>query len=304
MATIPGSVKQVRPKTPVPARRSVGAERLSPVAALVRRYDPDRFQTALFAPAARREALFALYAFNFEIARVRDSITQPTLGQIRLQWWRENIADAFGGGTVRHHPLVEPLTAIIREHALTRAYFDRLIDARETDLDDTAPADLAILEDYAEGTSASLVYLALEVLGPRNPEYCVAGYHVGIAYAVAGLLRAMPFWARGGRRFIPGDLAERCGIAERDYLQARSTAGLRAATAELAAAASRHLDQAHPPGGKLPRSALPALLPARIAQNWLARLKRANFDALDPDLAVSDPLQTWRLAIAAFLNRF
>src|SRR6476659_7041720 len=123
MATLPGYVKEVRRKTPVPERRSTDADRLSPVAALVRRHDRDRFQTVLFAPAARREALFALYAFNYEIARVRESVTEPTLGRIRLQWWRENIAAAFEGGAVRHHPVVEALTAVIREVALTREHF-------------------------------------------------------------------------------------------------------------------------------------------------------------------------------------
>src|SRR3954470_19055619 len=108
MATIPGAVKEVHRKTPFPERRSAKAERLSPVAALVRRHDRDRYQTVLFAPAARREALFALYAFNYEIARVRESVTQPTLGLIRLEWWRENIAAAYGLGAVRRHPIVEP----------------------------------------------------------------------------------------------------------------------------------------------------------------------------------------------------
>src|SRR5437763_2158864 len=120
MATIPRYVKEVSRTTPVPERRSAQADRLSPVAALVRRHDRDRFQTVLFAPAARREALFALYAFNYEIARVRESITQPMLGQIRLQWWRENIVAAFEGGVVRHHPIVQPLAATIREFGLTR----------------------------------------------------------------------------------------------------------------------------------------------------------------------------------------
>src|SRR5256885_12928157 len=103
MATIPGYVKEIDGKAPARDRRSAQADRLSPVAALVRRHDRDRFQTVLFAPAARREALFALYAFNYEIARVRESVTLPMLGQIRLQWWRENIAAAFQGGAIRHH---------------------------------------------------------------------------------------------------------------------------------------------------------------------------------------------------------
>src|SRR6476646_11243538 len=136
---------------------------LSRLGELVRQHDRDRYQTALFAPVDRREALFALYAVNYEIARVRESVTEPMLGQIRLQWWRETIAAAFEGGPVRNHIVVEPLTAIIRELALSRAHFERLIDARETDLAEDPPASLAALEDYAEASSARLVYLALEI---------------------------------------------------------------------------------------------------------------------------------------------
>src|SRR5580700_955644 len=223
MVTIPRYVKEVSRETPVPERRSARTDRLSPVAALVRRHDRDRYQTVLFAPAARREALFALYAFNYEIARVRESVTEPMLGQIRLQWWRENIAAAFEGGPVRHHPVVEALTGSIRELPMTRDHFDRLINARETDLDDRPPASLQTLEDYAEATSARLIYLALEVLGVHNSAAGEAAQDVGIAYALAGLLRAMAFHARAGRRLLPTDIVERAGLSEQDYRALRST---------------------------------------------------------------------------------
>src|SRR5882724_8038659 len=134
MATIPGYVKVIGGKTPARDRRSARTDRLSPVAALVRRHDRDRFQTVLFAPAARREPLFALYAFNYEIARVRERVSQPILGRIRLEWWRETVATAYEGAPVRHHIVVEPLTAAIREHALAREHFERLIDARDQGL--------------------------------------------------------------------------------------------------------------------------------------------------------------------------
>jgi NADH dehydrogenase [ubiquinone] 1 alpha subcomplex assembly factor 6 len=283
MATIPGCVKEVRRKTPVTERRSIDADRLSPVAALVRRHDRDRYQTALFAPAACREALFALYAFNYEIARVRESVTQPMLGQIRLRWWRENIAAAFEGGPIRHHPVAEALTTVIRGLRLSRGHFDRLIDGRETDLADEPPATLAALEDYAEATSARLVYLALEVLGVHDPPASDAGLHVGIAYSLAGLLRAMPFRSR---QIIPTDIRTPNGVTE------------------LAAAASRHLQAARPRRNRIPRSALPALLPAVIARRSLARLEQARYDPFDQRLAAPDPLQSWRLAAAMLLNRF
>jgi len=276
-------VKEVSRETPIRNRRSAGADRLSPVAALVRRHDRDRFQTALFAPAARREALLALYAFNYEIARVRESVTEPTLGRIRLQWWRESIAAAYEGGPVRHHPVVEPLSEIIRGLALARDHFDRMIDARETDLEDDPPASLAKLEEYAEGSSSQLVYLALEALGVHDPAAFDAGLHIGIAYSLAGLLRAMPFRAR---QIIPADIAPQQGIVQ------------------LAAAASRHLATARNHRKLTPRAALPALLPAAVARHWLIRLKRVGFDPFNPAVASPDPLQTWRLGAAALLNRF
>jgi NADH dehydrogenase [ubiquinone] 1 alpha subcomplex assembly factor 6 len=283
MATIPGYVKEVHRKTPVPERRSTNADRLSPVAALVRRHDRDRYQTVLFAPAARREALFALYAFNYEIARVRETVTQPMLGQIRLQWWRENIAAAFGGEGIGHHPVVEPLTAAIRELGLTRDHFDRLIDARETDLADEPPASLAAVEDYAEATSARLLYLALEVLGVHNLAAAEAARHIGIAYALVGLLRLLSVRTRP---IFPAGIAVQQGVSE------------------LVAAASRHLDASRVYPNAIPRAALPALLPAIIAQRFLTRLKRAGCNPFDPALATPDPLQSWRLATAALLNRF
>jgi phytoene synthase len=304
MATIPNCVKEVRRKTPGRDRRSAKTDRLSPVAALVQRHDRDRFQTALFAPAARREALFALYAFNYEIARVRERVTEPALGRIRLEWWRETIAAAYEGGAVRRHIVVEPLTAAIREQALTPEHFDRLIDARERDLDDEPPASLATFEDYAEATSARLVYLALEILGVRDPAAYQAGHHVGIAYALAGLLRAMPYQARAGRCLVPVDIAARAEVDADDYRVLRTTAALRAATAEIAAAASRHLGLARAFRRAIARPALPALLPAVVAARSLRRLERAGYDPFDPTLAAPDPLQSWRLIAAALFKRF
>jgi NADH dehydrogenase [ubiquinone] 1 alpha subcomplex assembly factor 6 len=304
MATIPGYVTGVYRKTPVPERRSAEADGLSPVAALVRRHDRDRFQTVLFAPAARREALFALYAFNYEIARVRESVSEPTLGRIRLEWWRESIAAAYQGGTVRRHPVVEALTAVIRGRKLTRGHFEQLIEARDSDLDDEPWPNLMELEHYAEAVSARLVQLALEILGVDDPRSRQAGRHVGIAYALAGLIRAIPFRAGIGRPVIPMEIADRHGIGRPPARTIRNAPGVRAATAEVAAVASRHLEQAREFRGGLPRAALPALLPAKIAQDWLMRLKRAEYDVFDPELVVPDPLQGWRLTVSVLFNRF
>ncbi len=284
--------------------RSEAAESVLPLAALLRRYDRDRFQTALFAPAERREALLALYAFNYEIARVRETVSEPMLGQIRLQWWREVVAAAFAGEPPRHHLVAVPLTAAIHGCGLTRAHFDRLIDTRERDLIDEPPADLAALEDYAEGTSSPLVQLALEVLGVRRPEAHETARRVGIGYALAGLLRAMPFHARAPRSLIPEEIAGRVGLDPGEYSAQRDTPALRAAAREIAEAATRHLRAARERRVTIPRAGLAAVLPAIVAERFVARLRRAGYDPFAPGLAAPDGWQSWRLAAAALLNRF
>ena len=284
--------------------RSDRAPGLSAAAELVRRHDRDRFQTALFAPAGRREALFALYAFNYEIARVREAVREPMLGQIRLQWWRDVIAAAYAGDPPRRHEVVLPLAAAIGKYGLGRADLGRLVDARERDLDPEPPPTLAALEDYADGSSAALVCLALEALGAREAPARAVAQSVGIGYALAGLLRAMPFHARAGRCWIPIDTAARAALDPADYGVLRSTPALRTAAAEIAAAAERHLKAAREQRGAVPRSAVAAVLPGLVAETYLKRLRRAGHDPFAPQLSTADPLQAWRLLAATLLRRY
>src|SRR5258708_17201716 len=113
---------------------------LAPLAEMVRRHDHDRFQTGLFAPTRKRNALFALYAFNYEIARVREIVTQPMLGQIRLQWWREIVDAVYAGAPPRQHEIPAPLAAVIGGHRLTRPHFDPMIHTPPPDPADDPPA--------------------------------------------------------------------------------------------------------------------------------------------------------------------
>jgi phytoene synthase len=291
-------------RTSVRIERSSGPEPRSAVAAILRRCDRDRFQTALFAPAVHREALFALYAFNCEIARVRESVSEPALGRIRLEWWREAIAAAYGEAPPLRHPVVEALSAAIRAARPARAHFERMIEAREADLATAPPADLAALEAYAEATSSELVLAALEILGVASRAARTAAYHAGIAYALAGLLRALPVLAPAGRRIIPAELARRHGLDPDDWRRWRGSRALCAAAAEIAAAAASHLRAAAAVRADVPRSATAALLPTVVARRALARLARAGYDPFDPRLAPADPWQGWRLAIAALRHRF
>ncbi len=277
---------------------------LSYCAQQVRRLDHDRFLTALFAPADRREALFALYAFNSEVARVREAVSEPMIGRIRLQWWREAIEEIYAGGAVREHAVATALAEAVRGHDLPRAPFDRLIDAREADLEDAPPATLAALEAYAADTSATLSELACHTLGTADADTLAAARAVGTAWALTGLMRALPFHARQRRSHIPADVAAETGAQSRDLFALRGTPELAAACRQVAEAARRQLAAARKAVSRPPKPARAALLPAVLAERYLDRMARQGYDVMARPIEVSGPRKQVALMAAALRRRF
>lgn len=276
------------------------SDSLSYCAQELRARDRDRFLVCLFAPAERREALFALYAFNLEVAKTAELVSEPTLGQIRLQWWREALDEIHQGGTVRQHQVAAPLATAIREHGLEPATFERLLLAREADLDPAAPGDLAALERYAAETSGTLQSLALAILGCEGEAAEAAARHVGIAWALTGLLRAVPFHARQKRLYLPEDHLAVTGVSAAELFELQGSDALSGVVMRLAKRAREHLVEARRQRGDVPRQALPALLPARLADGYLTVLERAAFDPFDPRVQLDLPNRALRLWWAAW----
>lgn len=276
---------------------------LSDCAREVRRHDNDRFLTALFAPAARREDLFALYAFNIEVAKTREVVSEPTLGLIRLQWWRESVEGIYAGQP-RRHAVIQPLAAAVARHGLDRALFDRLIDAREADLEEGGQGSLDCLANYADATATPLVRLALQVLGVADPAAHEAGRHVAIAWALTGILRAVPFHARDQRAMLPADLLAAHGVTENALFQGRPEAGLPRVVQVVADRAREHLRQARALRRGVPKAALPALLPATLADLYLGALAKAGHDPFAPRMLMPHPFRQVRLGWAAATGRW
>lgn len=214
-------------------------ESLSTLAAEVRQHDRDRFVTVLFAPAERREALFALYAFNIEIARIRELVSEPLLGEMRLQWWRDALETIYAGNDLAH-PVAKGLAAAIRTRDLSRDLFERLIDARAADLVNGPPDRLATLIAYANGTAATVTSLALEVLGAKGMAPRRAALPAGVGWALVGLLRAVPFHASAGRLFLPADLMAEHGVSADDVLAGKASPNLARLAEALAGWAYDH----------------------------------------------------------------
>ena len=254
---------------------------LSYCAAELQRQDRPRFLTALFAPRCRREDLFALYAFNLEVAKTLETVSEATLGRIRLQWWRETIAGIYEG-KVRNHAVATALASAIETHKLPREIFDRLIDAREIDLEEEPPADLASLVRYAAASAGSLATLAARIMVPGGAD--AAADRVGTAQGLAGLLTALPHRLRHGRVDLPADRLAQAGLGLTSLREGRAEAA-RDIVRDVGERARAALAEAR--RAKAPRQAVPALLPALVAERQLARLEAAGWDAFAASLRAS-----------------
>lgn len=266
-------------------------------------HDHDRFLTALFAPSDRREALFSLIAFNIEIAKTREVVSEALLGQIRLQWWRDAIAEIFDGSP-RRHEVISPLVDAVGRFGLTRSHFDTLIDAREDDLTELAPPTLADLERYCDRTTTPLIRLQLETLGVAGGAAHHAAKNLGIAWALTGLIRAVPFHARQRRVYLPTEMVEEVAVEMGDLFELRPHAGLAKAVERLAACARTRLMEAKSTAGRVEKAARPPLMLATLAQGYLTAIEKSNYDVFTHGVQNASPLRQGRLIWASLCGRY
>jgi phytoene/squalene synthetase len=252
-------------------------------AALVERGDPERFRAAMAAPAGGpRDGLMALYAFNLEIARAGYVVSEPMLGQIRLRWWAEAVAEVFAGRPPRAHEVCAPLAAAVRAAGLPEAPLQAMIEAHDWDCGREGFADFPALDAYLEATGGGLMWLAAAHLGAPAAAEPLAR-DAGRAAAAARFLRAAPRLAALGRR----PLAEGAATAGR-----------------LAEAALGWLARARAARGGVPRSALPAFLPAATAAGVLRAAARRPEAALEGGLEPSEFRLRAAMTAAALTGRW
>jgi NADH dehydrogenase [ubiquinone] 1 alpha subcomplex assembly factor 6 len=233
----------------------------------VRTHDPDRFLLGLFAEADRREALWALYAFNHEIAKTREVVTETRLGLIRLQWWKDAVAGIFNGQTPLKHQVVEPLAEAIAKYSLPREHFETLMYAREFDLEDRLPADLAGMASYAEFTSLPLLKLVLAVTGEGDK----GAKETATGYALAGLLRAVSAHAARRRCYLPEALLRQEGMDQYKLYDHKEVDKIKPAVKAAAILAQEMLEK--------PAAKGQSALMRHMAQMYLKRLDVADYNA-------------------------
>lgn len=271
------------------------AERGETVRRIAREADPDRSLSASFAPREAQADLFALYAFNAELSRIAELASEPGLGTIRLQWWREAVERAASGEAVGH-PVADAFGATVARCKLSRDRVSGLIDARTFDVEGKIMPDMAALDAYLNDTACAMFALAVEILGGKGQSLALAARPAGKAYGLTGLMRALPVHAAHRLVFLPADALRRHGTSPEEVLGGIGSQGLETTLAELRATAREELREAKAQVAMLDAPVRAAFIPLSLVNPYLASLAKVGRDPLREIANINPLYRLWRLA--------
>ncbi|KIJ64453.1 hypothetical protein HYDPIDRAFT_90439 [Hydnomerulius pinastri MD-312] len=274
---------------------------------LVRKHDYEGFLTSQFYPRQLQPGYYALRAFYIELAMVKEAVSQTTLGQARLVFWRDAIKDIFDvseeiGNKPPRHPIALALYEATQRSRLAPYHFQRIIEAREQELHSQTHMTVESATSHAESTASTFLYILLSLLNLPSATLSHSASHLGVAQSFTTLLRALPFHASKGVMVIPAEITAKHGVNQQQvFTKAEPSKALEDAVFEFATIANDNLITAREmfkeTGGQVPQEAMPIFTSAVPVVSILRRLEAVNFNVYDPSLQVRDwklPWQVWR----------
>ncbi|XP_036034029.1 NADH dehydrogenase (ubiquinone) complex I, assembly factor 6 isoform X2 [Onychomys torridus] len=251
---------------------------------LLRKRDYESYLCSLLLPAECRGSVSALRAFNVELAQVKDLVSEKTIGLMRMQFWKKAVEDMYCDSPP-HQPVAAELWKAVKRHNLTKRWLMRMIDEREKNLDDKAYRSIQELEDYAEGTQSSLLYLTLEVLGVKDLHADHAASHIGKAQGIVTCLRAAPYHGSRRKVFLPMDVCVQHGVSQEDFLRRNQDKNVRDVIYDIASQAHLHLKHV-------------------TLEDYLKKIQQVDFDIFHPSLQQKNTLLPLSLYIQSWRKRY
>lgn len=260
----------------------MGEASFSHAATALRQTDRDRYLSTLVLTGPHRDAVTALYAFNADVASIRERVSDPAPGEIRLQWWSDAL-DGEGHGAVRQNPIADALLDTVERYAIPAGTLLRLIGARRFDLYDDPMPDLQTFEGYAGETVSTLYQLAAMILNDGAiVETGDAAGHLGVAHAMIGHLRAFGHVSSQGRIMLPWSILEANGVRESEIFSGVDSEGLHAALGQISDLARGHLLKADAAIALLPSHLKPAFAAISLLQAQLTLFERSSANPFAP----------------------
>ncbi|XP_070822561.1 NADH dehydrogenase (ubiquinone) complex I, assembly factor 6 isoform X2 [Chaetodon trifascialis] len=235
--------------------------------------------------------------------QVKDSVSQKTIGLMRMQFWKTAIEEIY-----RDDPPNQPVSAelwkAVRKHDLTKRWLLRIITEREKDLDDKAYRNLQELEAYSENTQSSLLYLLLQCLGLKDVHADHAASHIGKAQGIVTCLRATPYHSSRRKVYLPMDVCMLHGVSQEDFIRGSREQSVRDVVYDIASQAHVHLQHARSFSSSVPAAATPAFLQTVVLEDYLQRVRRADFDVFNSSLQNRNPLLPFQLYLRSWRKTY
>ncbi|BAM89601.1 putative phytoene synthase [Bradyrhizobium oligotrophicum S58] len=250
-------------------------------AGLVREHDFDRYASTLFVAPEIRRALLSLYAFNVEVSRIRDLVSQPLPGEVRQQWWRDTLTGHEHGG-VEGNPVAAELLLTVQRFGLPIERLTRLVDEHQFDLYNDPMPTMAALDGYLGDTSGALFALAAQVIAPPFADADHLAHHAGIAQGIMQVIASLPRDAAHRQLYVPLDLLARHGVSQEEIFAAKATPAILAMLTDLREQARQHLGHTLELAREAPPALRPSLLPLALVRRDLARGERRADDPFQP----------------------
>jgi phytoene synthase len=226
---------------------------------------------------------------------VREIVSEPLLGEIRFQWWRDAL-EGKSDADARANPVAAALLDTVARFDLPKAPLLELISARGRDLYGDMIESINALEAYTEATCSILLRLAALISdGAEAAASRDAALHAGIAYGITGLIRALPWHSARGQVFVPAEILQAHGANGDDFAAGRASPGLLAALADLRAVARAHLDIFYAKLPGLPDKSRPAFLPVCLCEPYLRLMEKPGYDPFKTVIELPQWRRQWIL---------
>ncbi|NKD54296.1 MULTISPECIES: phytoene/squalene synthase family protein [unclassified Haematospirillum] len=269
----------------------------SQVAKDVKRHDPVRFLTTLFVPDRVRPAFWALYAFNAELGRIRDAVTEQILGQIRFQWWRDTLGN-LEAGVVAKSPVVQDLAPLVHTYNVPVSLLCHIVDARSAEVESLPFETEHALEQYCDGYGGALAEAVCRIGGVHDEVVVSAARQVGQAAVVARTMLRVPASLAAGHCPVPSCVLDALRLDPGQLSDPDAVAKLAPWSLDLCRMGRAILGAARHNAPRPQRDVLAVFLEAMIAERTFSILERNGGNLIDPDLHRPDNRalgMTWRV---------
>ncbi|KEG20037.1 phytoene/squalene synthase family protein [Bartonella bacilliformis] len=272
---------------------------------VLRATDRDRYISVLFAPKRKRRALAALYAFNAEIARIRESVSDPLIGEMRLRWWYDSIANSTVPND-ENNPILSDLLETIILFNLPKEAFLQYCDARIFDLYNNSITSIHDLESYCHKTASKILQLSCQILDFDSAKnFTDACEHGGVSQALSGILRLLSLMQSRYQCYFPSDMLRALGINREELESNRINDKQKCQMIEAMVALSRdHYLKFYEYSIILPETLKPAFLPLAIIPLSLQTASKLGAEVFQNGINFSLLYRYWLITKTAVCSNF